>query len=52
MWSLCLGMGALAAALLAHLLAHRPRCPGASRKRPASPARTSVQMNMNLTVHT
>ena len=32
---LCLGLGALAAALLARLLAHRPQCPGVSRKRPS-----------------
>ncbi len=32
--SLCLGMGALTVALLARLLAHKPRCPGASRTQP------------------
>ena len=47
-WSLF--AGALAAALLARLLGHRPRCPGASQKLPASPK--LVQMNVNLTVHT
>ena len=40
-------LGTVAAALLARLLAARPRCPGASRKQPASPARTSVQMDVN-----
>ena len=32
--SLCLGMGALPVALLARLLAHKPRCPGASQTQP------------------
>ena len=50
-WSLCLGIGALAAALLARLIAHRPRCPGASRKRPSSLARP-VQMHVNVTLRT
>ncbi len=59
--SLCLGLGALAAALLARLLAHRPQCPGVSLKRPSSSPRgrdlldynharegKSVQMQVNV----
>ena len=45
----CLGIGALAAALLARLVAHRPRCPGVSRRRPSSPA-SPVQMQVNVTM--
>ena len=37
--SLCLGMGALTVALLARLLAHKPRCPG-----PLAKQRPSFQM--------
>ena len=50
--SLCLGMGTLAAALLARLLAHRPRCPGAFRTQPSSPRAEGrpVQMHVNVTL--
>ena len=34
--SLCLGMGALTVALVARLLAHKPRCPGPlAKQRPS-----------------
>ena len=34
---------------LARLAAHRPRCPGVSRRRPLSPA-SPVQMHVNVTM--
>ncbi len=46
--SLCLGMGALTVALLARLLAHKPRCPGPLAKQRPSLAtkllRAALQM--------
>ena len=52
MWSACLDMGALATAL-ARLLAHRPRCPAASRKQAPSSLRAEgrpVQIHVNMTL--
>ena len=49
--SLCLGMGALTVALLARLLAHKPRCPGPlAKRRPSFQMRPSVQVGVDLQV--
>ena len=52
--SLCLGMGALTVALLARLLAHKPRCPGASQTqqpyRPESRRPIQICMDVKLSV--
>ena len=54
--SLCLGMGALTVALLARLLAHKPRCPGPlAKQRPSFQTEgkwqeRSIQLGVDLQV--